>query len=50
MDDKTTLSQMQLPMVQAILDTGVDRKSVMQAIQSRLRKTGNKFAKFYFKN
>jgi hypothetical protein len=34
-------ARMELPMVRAVLETGVDRNSVMKVIERRLRETGN---------
>ena len=33
-------ARMELPMVRAVLETGVDRNSVMKVIERRLRETG----------
>ncbi|XP_061171223.1 baculoviral IAP repeat-containing protein 7-like isoform X1 [Saccostrea echinata] len=36
-------ARMELPMVRAVLETGVDRNSVMQVIERRLRETGDDY-------
>lgn len=39
-DARTVRDLMESPIVQTVLGTGVDRNSVMQAIEKRLRETG----------
>lgn len=40
MEAREVRARMELPMVRAVLETGVSRNSVMQVIERRLRETG----------
>lgn len=43
-DARTVRDLMESPIVQTVLGTGVDRNSVMQAIEKRLRETGDTYS------